>query len=145
MAQQDLFRFGVIKECEPSLSQMSQQAPPTAKRKTLHLWLKWSLWLTIAWIVSLVVKDVPTIPSEGYVRWFFIELIFNGLAGILEFITSAIIAGVCTGIAVLAIDRNVDTLWGARTPLNRGAIYAIIIGVILGLLMMTAKLGQHST
>jgi hypothetical protein len=103
---------------------------------SIQLWGKWSSWLTIAWVVGMVVKDAPRISHEWYVSWFIFEVITNGIAAIFEFIISGVIAGFITLSLVLIRKHNIDGLWGTHTPFERGALYAFIVGIALGILMI---------
>lgn len=104
------------------------------------VWLKWSGWLTVAWVSGLVIRDVPMIFSLGYPRWFLLEFTLNGLSGILEGLICLLIAGVATLVASL-VSRNSSSLWGATTPFRYGLAWSLGVGVLLGLLMVTQRHG----
>jgi len=120
-------------DCSLKLPEEGAMVHKSADRT--QLWLKWSGWITAAWVCSLVVKDTPMIARFGYPAWFLVELEINGLAAILEFVIAAAVAGVITVIVVFA-KRDVSAVWGGSTPFHIGLAWALGVGVVLGVVMI---------
>lgn len=76
------------------------------------------------------------IQQEGYVRWFVLEATLNGLAGLLEFITCAVLSGAAILVAFLIRRGAIVGVWGASVRFRDGLRWALGAGICLGLVDM---------